>query len=162
MRATWADVESWAQVALPEFYDIVIRFGSPQIRAAGTMVGNIANGSPIGDSLPLLFVMEAELELTSVAGVRRVKAKDFYRGYKDFDLRPDELITAIYLPLPEPQETLKLFKVSKRNDMDISTFTAAVCMTIDGSAITQPRIAYGGVGPTVVRLPKTESFLTGR
>jgi len=162
MRATWADVESWAREALPAFYDIVIRFGSPQIRAAGTLVGNVGNGSPIGDSLPLLVVMEAELELANAAGSRRVSVTDFYRGYKDFDLKADELITAVHLPMPDAQETLRLYKVSKRNDLDISTFTAAIRMTIDGQNIVEPRIAYGGVGPTVVRLPKTESFLNGK
>lgn len=162
MRATWADVESWAREALPAFYEIVIRFGSPQIRAAGTLVGNVGNGSPIGDSLPLLFVMEAELELANAAGSRRLPVTEFYRGYKDFDLQPDELIIAVHLPMPAANETLRLYKVSKRNDLDISTFTAAIRMTIEGQNIVDPRIAYGGVGPTVVRLPKTEAFLSGK
>ena len=82
MRATWAEMEQWAKESLPEFYKIIIRFGSPQIRAAGTLVGNVANGSPIGDSLPLLFVMEAELELSSTTGVRSVSVTKFFKGYK--------------------------------------------------------------------------------
>ena len=162
MRTTWSQIERWTATEWPEFYKIIIRFGSPQIRNASTLVGNIANASPIADSLPALFVMAARLKLTGPDGQRLVDINDFYRGYKQLDLGPDELISEIRIPLPTPRDRLKLYKVSRRHDLDISIFTAAVRLTMDGSTIEKARIAYGGVGPTVLRLPQTESVLAGQ
>jgi xanthine dehydrogenase small subunit len=147
---------------VPAFHGILELFGSPQIRHAGTLAGNIANGSPIADTLPFLYVMEATLELAGVNGRRHVGIRDFYRGYKTFDLAPDELIARVRIPLPAPGETLRLYKVSRRKDLDISTFTAAFRMTERDGHIEEIRIAYGGVGPVVLRLPRTEAFLAGR
>ncbi|CAN5517805.1 xanthine dehydrogenase small subunit [soil metagenome] len=148
--------------SIPAFRDILELFGAPQIRHAGTLAGNIANGSPIADSLPFLYVMEADLELTGRDGARRVAVDDFYLGYKSFDLKPDEFIAKVIIPLPASEEILRLYKVSKRRDLDISSFTAAFRMRADGDQIGEISIAYGGVGPVVLRLPETEAFLTGR
>jgi xanthine dehydrogenase small subunit len=151
---------------LAEFYQMLILYGSPQIRNAGTLTGNIANGSPIGDSLPMLMALEAEVAVASATdGVRRIPITELYIGYRTLSLTPTELITAIHLPLPGPDETLKLYKVSKRKHLDISTFAAALLLTRYPSqpeVIQSLRIAYGGVGPTVVRLPQTEAFLAGK
>jgi xanthine dehydrogenase small subunit len=147
---------------LPEFYKIVAVFGAPQIRHVGTIGGNIANASPIADSLPFLHVMEGVLELQSAAGRRQVNINDFYKGYKQFDLRPGELIARIRIPLPAVGELLRLYKVSRRRDLDISTFTAAIRMRLDGDSIADASIAFGAVGPIVIRARKTESFLRGR
>ena len=81
------------QSEVPEFAEIVSVFGSPQIRHVGTIGGNIINASPIADSGPFLFVMDAELELAGPQGRRTVNINRFYHGYKKFDLRPDELLT---------------------------------------------------------------------
>jgi len=161
---TWTQVERAVKNAVPQFHDVLTVFGSPQIRNAGTIGGNIANASPIADSVPFLFVTEAELELTGPKGSRRVNINDFYLGYKEFDLREDELIARVHIPLPNEAQVLKLYKVSRRRDLDISTFTAAVLMGLDEAdeIIKNIRIAYGGVGPVVHRLPKTEAFLTGK
>ncbi len=161
MRATWSDVERWAKNEWPEFYKIIIRFGSPQIRNFSTLVGNIANASPIADSLPLLHVMHARLLLTGPHGDREVDINEFYKGYKQLDLSADELIASVMLPLPGDKDRLKLYKVSRRHDMDISTFTAAIRLTCKGNFIESARIAYGGVGPVVMRLRKTEAQLQG-
>jgi xanthine dehydrogenase small subunit len=161
-RAKLATLEAWAREEMPELYKIMWLFGSPQIRNAGTLAGNVANGSPIADSLPWLFVMEAQVELTGTSGIRLVNINSFYKGYKQLDMKADELITRIIIPLPEPQETLRLFKVSKRQNLDISAFTAAIRMTIADNKIVKAAVAYGGVGPVVLRLPKTEDFLTGK
>ena len=150
------------QRAVPEFHKIVSVFGAPQIRHVGTIGGNIANASPIADSLPFLHVMEAMLELRSAGGTRQVNINDFYKGYKKFDLRPGELITTIRIPLPAEDELLRLYKVSRRRDLDISTFTAAIRMRLDGESIADAAIALGAVGPTVIRARKTEAFLRGR
>jgi len=136
--------------------------GGPQIQNRGTVGGNIANGSPIGDTLPYLFVADAQLELAGTSGTRLVPIQSFYRGYKTLDLAADEIITRILIPMPARADTLRLYKVSKRSHLDISSFTAAMLMRRSGDRIDSIRIAYGGVGPMILRLPKTETFLTGK
>lgn len=160
--ATWTQIESLVRDRLPQFYEIISVFGSPQIRNVGTIGGNIINASPIADSLPLMFVADAELQLMSKSGARNVNVNDFYQGYKKFDLQPGELLTQIKIPLPAEDEQLRLYKVSRRKDLDISSFTAAIRMKLDGDVIQDAAIAYGAVGPVVLRLPQTESFLAGR
>jgi xanthine dehydrogenase small subunit len=159
--ATWTAVEEAVRDILPEYHAVLTRFGSPQIRNFGTIGGNFVNASPIADSLPLHLVLDAELELASVRGVRRVPITEFYRGYKQIDLAPDELLVGIHTPLPAENERVKLYKISKRRDMDISTVTAAIALVVDGDMITRARIALGGVGPVVMRMPAVEKFLTG-
>ncbi len=184
-NVTLAAFEEFIRDRIPELYRILNIFGSPQIKWAGTLVGNIANGSPIGDTLPYLFVADAQLEIAGASGTRIVPISSFYRGYKQFDLRPEEIITRVFVPVvpchserseesparlqadpsPSPRlgmtEYLKLYKVSRRRDLDISAFTAAIRLRVNGH-IEDPRIAYGGVAPTVIRLPKTEAFLAGK
>jgi xanthine dehydrogenase small subunit len=106
--------------------------------------------------------MEARLELQNAAGSREVNINDFYKGYKKFDLRSGELITRVRVPLLADGEVLRLYKVSRRRDLDIASFTAAIRMRLDGVLIADAAVAFGAVGPTVVRTRKTESFLRGR
>lgn len=160
-KATLSQLEAASQDLLPDLYQLLLLFGSPQIKNAGTLAGNIANGSPIGDSLPFLFVMEAKIEVTGVNGSRRININQFYTGYKRMAVQPDEIITRIFIPLPKPEEIIKLYKVSRRRNLDISTFMAAFRATISNDSIERISIAYGGVGPTILRLPKTEAFLIG-
>ena len=157
-----AALESAATEALPEYAALLIRFGSPQIKNVATLGGNIANGSPIGDTMPALFVLNAEIELSGVKGSRRVNINDFYTGYKKTVAAADELISQVSIPRLGSGEILKLFKVSKRQDLDISTFSAAIWLKVSGRFIQDVRIAYGGVAPTIVRLPATEVYLKGR
>ena len=161
-RVSLADFEVAVRDVVPELAPIMDRFGSPQIKNAGTLAGNIANASPIADTLPFLFVTNASLELTGLAGTRTVSIADFYLGYKKLDLKPDEIITRIVIPLPSKSETLRLYKVSKRSHLDISSFTAAMLMRRTDGRVDSIRIAYGGVAPVVLRLPKTEEFLAGK
>ncbi|HEU4522569.1 MAG TPA: FAD binding domain-containing protein, partial [Thermoanaerobaculia bacterium] len=161
-RTTLAAIEEAVAERVPELARILDRFGSPQIKNAGTLAGNIANASPIADSLPFLYVMGATLELTGRGGARSVPIDKFYRGYKTLDLAADEIITRIRIPLPAPSDILRLYKVSKRSHLDISSFTAAILMRRSGEKVESVRIAYGGVGPVILRLPRTEDFLSGR
>jgi xanthine dehydrogenase small subunit len=161
-RASWTALEEVCEARLPEFHKIVRVFGAPQIRHVGTIGGNIANASPIADSLPLLFVMDAQLELQSSDGARSVPITEFYIGYKKLDMRPGELITRVRMPLPADGELLRLYKVSRRRDLDISSFTAAIRVRLDGETIADAAVAFGGVGPTVIRARKTEAFVRGR
>lgn len=144
------------------FAELMHYFGSPPIKAAGSIGGNIGTGSPIGDTLPALLALDAELELVSMSGRRRVKINEFYVGYRKTIGRPDELIAKVIIPQPAMGETLKLYKISRRRDLDISAFAAAFLLKVENNRITSVRIAFGGVGPTVVRLPKTEAFLKDR
>ncbi len=160
--ATWSQVEQVVEQPLPEFHAIIRIFGSPQIRHVGTIGGNIINASPISDAVPLLLVSEAELTLVSLDGERTMNINEFYRGYKDFDLRQGELLTQIRVPLPPPQRHLRLYKVSRRRDMDISSFTGAIWVELEEDTIVDAGLAYGAVGPVVLRLRRTETFLRGK
>jgi xanthine dehydrogenase small subunit len=160
-RASWTSLLGAFRKSAPEFARILQLFGAPQIRHVGTIAGNIANASPIADSLPFLFVMEATLVLASKAGRREVNINQFYHGYKQLELKPGELIVEVRIPLPAKDELLRLYKVSRRRDLDISGFTAAVRMQLDGDVIKQASIAFGAVGPTVLRAKQTERFLVG-
>jgi len=153
-----ADFETFIAGRIPELAGIMAIFGSPQIKNAGTLIGNIANGSPIGDTLPYLFVAGAVLELNN--GTRSVPIDRFYLGYRKFDLQPDEIITRVRIGIV--RDTLKLYKVSRRKDLDISAFTAAIRLAMTADRIDRAGIAYGGVAPTVIRLPRTEAFLAGK
>lgn len=161
-RVNLLDLEKFSKDKLPEFRRMLWLFGSPQIRIAGTLAGNVANGSPIGDTPPFLFVCDAQLELTGTQGKRTVPIRNFYKGYKKFDLNADELITKIRIPLPKKDDVLKLYKVSRRQNLDISTFSAAFRMSCKNSSIDSIDIAFGGVAPTTLRMVKTEEFLKGK
>ena len=158
-RVSLARFEEVVRDLVPAMATIMDRFGSPQIKNAGTLAGNIANASPIADTLPFLFVTDARLELN---GRRVVPIREFYLGYKKLDLRPDEIITRILIPLPQDGDTLRLYKISKRSHLDISSFTAAMLMKRTDGRIDSMRLAYGGVAPVVLRLKKTEEFLEGK
>jgi len=158
---TLARLEEVMRERVPEFYEILWLFGAPQIKNAATLAGNLANASPIADSLPFLYVMAASVEVAGLSGRRLIPIESFYLGYKILDLAADEIITKIELPLPS-DELLKLYKVSRRKNLDISTVTAAFRMSASSSGIESARVAVGGVGPTVIRLTGVEQFLTGR
>jgi len=157
-NVTLTQLEAFVRDRIPELYKILSIFGSPQIKNAGTLVGNIANGSPIGDTLPYLLVADASLEING--GERTVPINSFYRGYKQFDLGAGEIITRVRVPIVN--DTLRLYKVSRRRDLDISAFTAAIRLSTVDSHIAKAWVAYGGVAPTVIRLPRTEEFLAGK
>jgi xanthine dehydrogenase small subunit len=159
---TIAEIQKVAATVLPSYSRLLERFGSPPIQSVATLGGNLANGSPIGDSMPALLVLEAEVQLVGPNGTRRVNLNDFYTGYRRTVLRADELIARVSVPLPRRDELFGAYKISKRRDLDISTFTAALWMNVEGDIIRAARIACGGVAPTLVRLRRTESWLSER
>jgi xanthine dehydrogenase small subunit len=161
-NVTWAALESFARREAPALLDVCGHFASPQIRNVATFVGNVAHGAPIADAVGFLHVAGASLELVGPRGSRTVPIGEFFTGYRQTALRHDELIARLIVPLPAADEFVKLYKISKRKEMDISTFRAAIRVRTDGEAIGRVAIAYGGVGPRVLRLPETEAFLEGR
>jgi len=144
----------------PELAELFVRFASPPIRNAGTLGGNIANGSPIGDSMPALIALDATLRLRHGSVTRELPLDAFYLGYRKNALEPGELITSIRIPLPHGQ-LLRSYKVSKRFDQDISAVCGAFCMQLAGDRVAAIRIAYGGVAATVARASRCERALLG-
>jgi xanthine dehydrogenase small subunit len=160
--ADWATLERLTADAIEPFATMLGRFASPAIKNAGTIGGNIANGSPIADSMPALYVLGATIELASACGVRSVDINDFFTGYKRTVMTADEIVTRVTIPRPASDEILKLYKISKRQDLDISSFNAAFLMTRDGGKVGRIGVAYGGVGPNVIRLTDVERSLVGQ
>jgi xanthine dehydrogenase small subunit len=161
--ATLADLERAAADHFPEFARFLAWFGSPPIKNAATLAGNLVTASPIGDTLPMLIALEAQIDLAGPNGRRRRLAMaDFYTGYRRTALAPDELVIGVEIPLPRPGEIFKLYKVSRRKDLDISAVSAAIRL-LPGPAdvVDDIRLAFGGVGPMVLRLTKTEAALRG-
>ncbi|MDB5322568.1 MAG: molybdopterin dehydrogenase FAD-binding protein [Phycisphaerales bacterium] len=164
--ATLTALEQAALTHLPELGRFLAWFGSPLIKNAGTLAGNLVTGSPIGDTLPALIVLGAEIDVAGLTGTRRIPIANFYSGYRKTVLAPDELLTGVRIPLPltTSHEIFKLYKVSRRKDLDISSFSAAIWLrrqSPDGP-IDDIRIALGGVGPMVLRPTRAEESLRGQ
>ena len=153
-----------AYAALCEHYpeelsELWQRFASLPIRNAGTLGGNVANGSPIGDSMPWLIALGTQIVLRGSAGRRTMALEDFYLGYQKKDLRPDEFVEALKVPLPRAQLKFRTYKLAKRFDQDISAVCAAFAFELDGERIVNARIAFGGMAATPQRATQTETFL---
>jgi xanthine dehydrogenase small subunit len=155
-------LERLANEHLPELGAFLAWFGSPLIKNAGTLGGNLVTGSPIGDSLPAMMGLGAEIDIAGVAGRRRVPIGSFYTGYRKTVLAEDELVTGVRIPLPQADEMFKLYKVSRRKDLDISSFSAAIWIRQTNGAINDVRLAFGGVGPMVLRMKRSEEVLRGK
>jgi len=135
------------------------RFASTPIRNAGTLGGNIANGSPIGDSMPWLIALGADITLSTQAQQRRLPLEDFYLGYMQKDLAADEIVESIIIPKPQTQQVFRTYKLAKRYDSDISAVCAAFSLIMDGDIIRDARIAFGGVAATPKRATLCEKTL---
>jgi CO/xanthine dehydrogenase FAD-binding subunit len=128
----------------------------------GTLGGNIANASPAADSPPALLVYDAELELISLGGARRVPYHEFHTGYKRMDLRPDEIISRITLPRGRAAWRQAYRKVGTRKAQAISKVCFAAAADVEGGAIRDIRIAFGSVAPVVTRCAHAEAAVRGR
>ncbi len=146
----------------PEVREVWERFGSPPIRNAGTMGGNVANGSPIGDSMPGLIALGATVTLRNREGSRTLPMEDLYIGYMKKAMAADEILEAITVPLPKPALRFRTYKVSKRYDSDISAVCAAFAIELAGDRIERCRVAFGGLAATPKRAAATEQALVGR
>ena len=148
--------------AYADFGELFRRLGSVQIRNAGTIGGNIANASPIGDSMPGLIALGATLRLRRGKSVRQVPLDEFYTGYRQTVLGPGEFITAIRLPAPRADRHFYTAKVCKRFDQDISAVCGAFAITVAGGRIGDARICYGGMAATPRRAARCEAALLGK
>jgi len=132
--------------------ELLRRFGAVQVRAAGTLAGNIANGSPIGDSMPVLLALGASLELQKGNSRRIVSLDNFYTGYRKNLLQPAEFIRSVRVPKLAPGARFAVYKLAKRFDQDISAVCAAFHV-----ASGEARFAFGGMAPTPARAKKAEA-----
>ena len=138
------------------------RFAGLPVRNSGTLGGNVANGSPIGDSMPLLIALGAHVVLMSVRGHREMPLEHFYTGYRKTVLAPDEVVAWIKVPRPRAGEFLRAYKISKRFDDDISAVCLVIGMTLEKGRVATIGIGAGGVAATPVRATRTEAFLIDR
>jgi xanthine dehydrogenase small subunit len=143
------------------FAGLLRRLGSRQIRALGTLGGNLGTASPIGDALPPLLALGARVSLAGPGGAREVAVEDFLLGYRRNALGSDEVIARVFIPRPAPGAIFAAEKLSRRHDQDISAIGLSVLLERDGGVITRARIAHGGCGPMAARAPEAEAVLEG-
>ena len=146
----------------PQLADVWLRFASPPIRHAGTMGGNVANGSPIGDSPPILMALDAHIELRRDNAVRRMPLTDFYLDYMKNALQDGEFVQAVAVPLAAFKRQVRGYKISKRFDCDISALCAGMAIEVDGGKVKSIRLAYGGMAGIVKRAAHAEAALLGQ
>jgi xanthine dehydrogenase small subunit len=143
----------------PDIGEVLRRLGSVHVRAAGTIGGNIANGSPIGDSAPLLIALGSILHLRHGDALRHMPLEDFFLAYGKQDRKPGELVWRIDVPKLKPDEKFRAFKISKRFDQDISALLFALKVKLRNGEIVDARLAFGGMAATPKRAPHTEVAL---
>ena len=160
--ASYTDAMDLLAGHFPDIGEVFRRLGSVQIRNAGTIGGNIANGSPIGDSPPPLIVLEAEIVLRRGDERRVLPLEDFFLAYGKQDRQPDEFLESIRVPLPQAGDRFRCYKISKRFDQDISAVCGAFRLRLEGGRVADIRIAYGGMAATPKRATMAEQALIGR
>jgi xanthine dehydrogenase small subunit len=160
--ATLQDAFAALAADRPALLEFAARFAGLPVRNSGTLGGNVANGSPIGDSMPLLIALGARVVLASVRGERALPLEDLYTGYRQNVMAPDELLAWIDVPAPAPGEFLRAYKVSKRHDDDISAVCLAVRLVLQDGAVARASIGAGGVAAVPARARAAEAALAGR
>ncbi len=161
--ATIQDILEVSADQFPALGHMLEVFGSRQIRNVATLGGNIGTASPIGDTLPVLMALHAEIQLRSIRATRRVPIDEFFTGYRSTACKEDELITGVTLPDVPAATRVLSYKVSRRQDLDICSVSAGFRIALNArGAIQDILLAYGGMAATPARATKTESFLRGR
>lgn len=146
----------------PQLRTFAARFAGLPVRNSGTLGGNVANGSPIGDSMPLLIALGASVVLMRKGGHREIQLEHLYTGYRKNVIAADEVLAWIKVPKPAAGEMLKVYKISKRFDDDISAVCLAIKLHIEGGKVVSASIGAGGVAATPVRAMTMEAVLTGQ
>ena len=145
----------------PELTELMRRFAAPQVRSSGTVCGNIANASPIGDLPPVLIALGSKVELTRREVVRQLDLEKFFIAYGQTDLADGEFVSGVFVPI-DTASYLRCYKISKRFDQDISAVMFAANLDIVDGVITRPRLVFGGMAGTPKRAAKAESVLLER
>lgn len=159
---TYSEFEPVIGARFPELIDYWQRIAGWQVRNAGTIGGNVANGSPIGETPPLLIALDARMVLRSSDGTREIPVEDFFIAYGKQDRKPGEFVEAIIIPLKSDHDRIAAYKVSKRQHSDITAVAVAFHIMTDGTTIQSARIAYGGMAGVPKRAPHAEAALNGQ
>ena len=156
--------EAWRAIvdSYPELAEIAERFGSPPVRNSGTLCGNIANGSPIGDAMPALIALNARVELRCGERTRTLALEEFYLGYQRMALERGEFVVAVFVPARDANVSIASYKWSKRIDQDISAVCAAFALRVDEGRVASARIAFGGMAAIPARARHAEAALVGQ
>jgi xanthine dehydrogenase small subunit len=159
--ATYSSAEAFLASIDPDIGEVIRRIGAKQVRASGTIGGNIANGSPIGDTPPMLIALGATLHLRWESRERFLPLEDFFVAYGKQDRAAGELVWRVDVPKLRANEAFRAFKLSKRFDQDISAVMGAFKFTLEGRTIQSARIAFGGMAATPKRALIAEAALRG-
>ncbi len=156
--------DAWATLTahVPALQDMWLRFSSLPVRNAGTLGGSIANGSPIGDSAPVLMALGTHVVLRRGAAQRSLRLEDFYLDYMKNALQPGEFIEALDVALPAAGTAMRAYKLSKRFDCDISAVAAGLLVELDGARVRAARLAFGGMAGIVKRAANAEAAIVGQ
>ena len=160
--ATLTDAFAALLADRPQLQSFAQRFAGLPVRNSGTLGGNVANGSPIGDSMPLLIALGASVVLASTEGERALPLENLYTGYRKNVLKATEIIIRIDIPRPAPTEWSRVYKISKRHEDDISAVCLALCLQLQDGTVQKASIGVGGVAATPVRAHQTEAALMGQ
>lgn len=156
------DVRKYLGEGFAALSDTLNVFGSRQIRSAATFGGNIGSASPIGDTIPTLMALKANVEVQSVRGSRLIPIEEFIVGYRSTLLEADEIITSIHLPKVTDENTVvRWYKISKRRDLDISTVSGGFRLLLKNGFVEEINLFYGGMAASVKRASNAESALIG-
>jgi xanthine dehydrogenase small subunit len=145
----------------PDIAEVLRRFGSIQVRACGTVGGNIANGSPIGDLAPMLIALGATVELRRGDDIRTLPLESFFLDYGKQDRKPGEFVRRLGVPKLAHGTQFRAYKITKRPDEDISAVLAAFCFTLDGDQIRDAKVVFGGMAGIPKRATTVEQCLRG-
>ncbi|MER2536152.1 MAG: xanthine dehydrogenase small subunit [Rhizobiaceae bacterium] len=160
---TYSEASSLLAEKIPALGPLVARIGGEQVRNMGTIGGNIANGSPIGDTPPPLIALGARLTLRKGTARRTIPLEAFFIAYGKQDRRPGEFVEAVHVPLPVADEIFAVHKVTKRRDEDITATLGAFLLKLSGDGTVEKiRIAYGGMAATPKRAHAVEAALLGK
>jgi xanthine dehydrogenase small subunit len=146
----------------PEFGELLRRLGGAQVRNAGTVCGNIANGSPIGDMPPALIAAGASVVLRKGAESRELPLETYFLAYGKQDRRPGEFVEAVVVRKPEAGRVFRIYKLSKRFEQDISAVCAGISVGLQDGRVTEARLAFGGMAATPKRAAAAEGALAGQ
>ena len=147
---------------MPALGPLIDRIGGEQVRNMGTIGGNIANGSPIGDTPPPLIALGATLTLRKGSARRTIPLEEFFIAYGKQDRQPGEFVEAVHVPVPEEGAHFAVHKITKRRDEDITAVLGAFHVRVEDDVVRAARIAYGGMAATPKRAKAVEAVLIGR
>lgn len=158
---SYTDATTAIAARYPAFLSLIERIGATQVRNAGTVGGNIANGSPIGDMPPGLIAAGARLVLRSTQGQRCIDLEDYFISYGKQDLQAGEFVEQVLVPVPPQDQLFATYKISKRLEQDISAVCGAFALRIEAGTVKNARICFGGMAETPKRASACEQVLNG-